>query len=118
MSKRLLLWLVPGLFYSLFVIWYTDFGGPLSATEIEDFTHKLEQTPVTPQQISSLQTFMRNDSGRQFLMLNVIDLNENPLDVEGATPGESAEQLMGRYMEHMYRELFRRASHPVIVGDA
>ncbi|MCZ6828413.1 MAG: hypothetical protein O7F73_02275 [Gammaproteobacteria bacterium] len=51
MSKRLLLWLVPGLFYSLFVIWYTDFGGPLSATEIEDFTHKLEQTPVTPQQI-------------------------------------------------------------------
>ena len=35
-----------------------------------------------------------------------------------AEPGESADQLMGRYMEHMYPELFKRASHPVIFGQA
>ena len=61
---------------------------------------------------------MRNDTGRQFLMVNIIDDNENPPIVEGAEPGESSEQLMGRYMEHMYSQLLRRASHPVIAGQA
>ena len=43
---------------------------------------------------------------------------DNPPDVEGAELGESANQLMNRYMEHMYPELFKRASHPVIFGQA
>ena len=33
-------------------------------------------------------------------------------------PGQSAEQLMAHYMEHMYRELFLRACHPVLIGRA
>ncbi len=61
---------------------------------------------------------MESDSGRQFLMVNVIDMAEDPPDVAGASPGESAQQLMGRYMEHMYKELLKRACHPVIAGDA
>ena len=118
MNKRLLLWLIPGLLYLLFVTWYTDLGGPLSDGEIEDFTATLEERGMTAQQISSIQTFMRNDSGRQFLMVNIIDMNENPPDVAGASPGESAEQLMGRYMEHMFPQLLQRACHPVIAGPA
>jgi hypothetical protein len=51
-------------------------------------------------------------------MLNALDMNDNPPDVEGAEPGESAQQLMDRYMEHMYPELLKRASHPVIFGQA
>ena len=51
-------------------------------------------------------------------MLNNLDMADNPSDVEGAQPGESAEQLMNRYMEHMYPELLKRASHPVIFGQA
>jgi len=65
-----------------------------------------------------IEEFMREDSGRQFFVVNNIDMSENPQDVEGAQPGEDADQLMGRYMEHMYAELFKRASHPVFLGNA
>lgn len=61
---------------------------------------------------------MEADTGRQFLMVNVIDMNEDPPDVPGAAPGDSAQQLMGRYMEHMYPALLLRASHPVMMGTA
>lgn len=118
MSKRLLLWLVPAALYVLFVAWYTDFGGPLSDAEVDDLVAVLEERGANPETIAKLEGFLRNDSGRQFLMLNAIDMNDNPPDVEGAAPGENADQLMARYMEHMLPELLKRASHPVILGDA
>jgi len=117
-SKRLLLWLVPAALYVLFVAWYTDFGGPLSDAEVDDLVAVLEERGANPETIAKLEGFLRNDSGRQFLMLNAIDMNDNPPDVEGAAPGENADQLMARYMEHMLPELLKRASHPVILGDA
>jgi hypothetical protein len=117
MSKRQLLWLVPILTYALFTFWYTDFGGPLTEQEITDFSEPLAQR-MTPDRLQYITEFMRNDTGRQFLMVNIIDANDNPPDVEGAEPGESADELMGRYMEHMYAQLVRRASHPVIAGEA
>ncbi len=51
-------------------------------------------------------------------MVNNIDMNENPPDVEGARPGESASNLMARYMEHMFPALLARASHPILMGPA
>lgn len=72
----------------------------------------------SPDRIAYFERFFKEDTGRQFLMLNAIDMNENPPDVKGAEPGENATQLMGRYMEHMIGELLGRASHPVIIGSA
>ncbi|MEH6592262.1 MAG: hypothetical protein V7746_18505 [Halioglobus sp.] len=43
-------------------------------------------------------------------------MNEKPADVDGAKPGESADQLMMRYMEHMLPALLARACHPVVMG--
>lgn len=61
---------------------------------------------------------MATDTGRQFLMVNNLDMAVDPADVEGALSGENAAQLMDRYMEHMYPALLRRACHPVYVGEA
>ena len=118
MSKRKLLWLLPTLLYAVFVSWYTDFGGPLSDQEVDNFVSTLSERGGAPDVINRIEGFLRADTGRQFLMVNVLDMNENPPDVEGAEPGESADQLMNRYMEHMIGELLRRACHPVIIGAA
>jgi len=120
MRKRQIVWLVPTVIYALFTFWYTDFGGPLTEEEIADYSETLAErmAPDRPDQLQYITQFMRNDTGRQFLMVNNIDNNENPPDVERAEPGESAAQLMGRYMEHMYAQLSKRASHPVIAGNA
>jgi hypothetical protein len=118
MRRRVVIWGVPAVFYALFFGWYTDLRGPLRPQEIESFLASFEQQGLGPRALASLRAFMETDSGRQFLMVNVIDLADEPPDVEGAEPGETAEQLMGRYMEHMVGELFKRACHPVVLGDA
>ena len=118
MNQRSKIWLSSALVYAAFVFWYTDFSGPLSDTEVDQFVVTMTENGSEPSTVAYLETFLRNDSGRQFLMLNALDMNDNPPDVEGAEPGESAQQQMDRYMEHMYPELFKRASHPVIFGQA
>ena len=118
MTQRSKIWLSSALVYAAFVFWYTDFSGPLSDAEVDQFVVTMTENGRDPSTVAYLETFLRNDSGRQFLMLNALDMNDNPPDVEGAEPGESAQQLMDRYMEHMYPELLKRASHPVIFGEA
>ena len=116
MSTRTKLWLVPALLYAVFTFWYTDFGGPLSDTEVDQFVATMKTNGSDPKTIAFIEKFAQQDSGRQFLMVNNIDMNENPPNVEGAEPGESASDLMARYMEHMIPALLARACHPVIMG--
>jgi hypothetical protein len=114
------IWGIPAFFYLAFVFWYTDFGGPLREDEIAGYLAKFEAQGFSDEDefLARVRGFMATDTGRQFQMVNVIDYDQDPPDVEGAAPGESAEQLMGRYMEHMFRELFRRACHPTVMGVA
>lgn len=116
--KRALVWGIPSLLYAAFVFWYTDFGGPLREPEIVAYLAKLDAQGFPAAARDRVRRFMETDTGRQFQMLNALDYAEDPPDVEGAEPGESAPQLMDRYMEHMYRELFKRACHPTIFGNA
>jgi hypothetical protein len=118
MTIRSKLWLISALIYGVFVFWYTDFGGPITELEIQDWKQTMQTNGSSPERIAYYQRFLVEDTGRQFLMLNAIDMNENPPSVEGAGAGESADQLMGRYLEHMIGELLGRASHPVIMGSA
>ncbi len=118
MSQRKILWLIPTLLYAAFVGWYTDFGGPLKQEEIATFMAKMEARGVPPRGLEVIEKFMREDSGRQFLMVNIMDYNDNPPEVPGANPGESATQLMDRYMAYMWPELLKRACHPTVMGNA
>lgn len=118
MNQRKLLWLVPALLYVVFVAWYTDFGGPLKPAEIDHFLEKMAARGVQPHGLQVIEKFMREDSGRQFLMVNIIDYNDHPPDVPGAEPGDTATQLMDRYMRYMWTELLKRACHPTVMGNA
>jgi hypothetical protein len=103
-------------------------GGKLSQEEIQIFIKKHEQNiindGVSPDseefqlRIDFLKKFMEEDNGKQFIMVNNIEMNKNPGDVVGANPGESADQLMSRYMEYMWPNLLKRASHPIFMSNA
>ena len=116
------IWIGIVVIYAGFFFWYTDIGGKLDEEEIEFFLEKIEENAsansVDLMQISFIKRFMEEDTGRQFLMVNNIDMDEDPEDVEGAEPGESAESLLDRYMEHMYSQLLKRACHPIFAGYA
>ena len=121
-------WLILGAVYIGFFFWYTDMGGKLSQEEIQIFIKKHEQNiindGVSPDseefqlRIDLLKKFMEEDNGKQFIMVNNIEMNKNPGDVVGANPGESADQLMSRYMEYMWPNLLKRASHPIFMSNA
>ncbi|GMG86707.1 hypothetical protein [Biformimicrobium ophioploci] len=118
MSSRAKIWLLPAMLYALFVFWYTDFSGPLSNAEIDKFTRALTDNGVSAERVGELGRFMREDSGRQFLMVNAIHNNAEPPAVEGAPADADADTLMGLYLEHMLPALVKRASHPVLIGGA
>lgn len=118
LSGRTWLWALPFGLWALFTIWYTDFKGPLTSTEIERFSARLEAMGAPPERIQRLRRFMEEDSGRQFIMVNALDLTEEPPTLPATGPGAPAEALMAHYMEHMYPALFRRACHPVFAGMA
>ena len=118
MSIRLKIWSVPILLYVSFFSWYTDFGGPLSDSEIDHYVATMKNNGRPADLIAHIKAFAKQDTGRQFLMVNNIDMNQNPPDVEGAEPGESAADLMGRYMAHMIPALLARACHPILIGSA
>ena len=117
-------WISLLIIYSSFFIWYTDFGGKLTDDEIQYYGNKFESNALKdgrvlePRIKELLQNFMEEDSGKQFLMVNVIDMSENPTFLDGTVSEESSDDLMNEYMEHMYGEILKRASHPAFIGSA
>ncbi|MEM8561366.1 MAG: hypothetical protein AAGF57_03990 [Pseudomonadota bacterium] len=118
MPKRALIWLIPAVFYILFFAWYTSFEGALTEDEIDRYLARMAAVGADPEQIAAIEQFARTDSGGQFLMVNNIEMNRNPPNVDGAAPGSDSEQLMSAYMQYMFPALLSRASHPVMAGVA
>lgn len=114
------IWLLSAVLYLGFFSWYTSFKGPLTEQEIADYLayYQSQDAGSTPERLANLKRFMEEDSGDDFVMVNVIDLYDTPQPIEGVRPGESSEAVLGKYMEFMYPELFARASHPVLFGQA
>jgi hypothetical protein len=106
--------------YVVFFSWYTSFGGPLSDEEIAHFMASAEsaEPAPSPEQLALMRRFMEEDTGDDFVMINVIDMYETPLQIEGVEPGESSDDVLAKYMAYMTPALFQRACHPVIYGQA
>ena len=120
MSKVLWIWIVCGAIYLGFFGWYTSFGGPLTDTEIEHYMSYFERegADATPERLASLRRFMQEDTGDDFVMVNVIEMYDQPLPVPGVDATDSSDDVLNKYMQYMYPALFTRASHPVLFGEA
>jgi len=70
MSIRLKIWSAPVLFYISFFSWYTDFGGPLSDSEIDQYVATMNNNGRPAEVIAFMTAFAQQDTGRQFLMVN------------------------------------------------
>ena len=120
MTRTQWIWLILIALYGAFFSWYTSFGGPLTDEEISTYMTMLEnrQPTPSPDRLAMMRKFMEQDTGDDFVMINVIDMYETPLQIEGVEPGESSEEVLAKYMEYMIPALFARACHPVIYGQA
>ena len=73
-----------------FFSWYTSFSGPLSDQEIDYYLQKFqEREDTTRDDIKRLEKFLREDTGDDFVMVNLIEIYETPLPIEGFVEGDS-----------------------------
>jgi len=120
MTRTRWIWFVLIGLYAAFFSWYTSFEGPLTDEEIEHYIAQAKsRVPAPPpERVAMLRKFMEEDTGDDFVMVNVIDMYDKPLQIEGVEPGETSDDVLAKYMQYMYPALFARASHPVIYGQA
>ncbi len=115
-----MIWITCGALYLGFFSWYTSFSGPLTEPEIEQYMtfFQREGADATPERLASLRRFMQEDTGDDFVMVNVIEMYDQPLAVPGVAATDSSDDVLNKYMQYMYPALFARASHPVLFGSA
>lgn len=120
MTTTRITWVVLIAIYLSFFSWYTSFGGPLTEEEVEHYMSGFEsRTPAPPpERLTQIRRFLEEDTGDDFVMVNVIHMYDKPLQIEGVDPGESSADVLAKYMAYMTPELFRRACHPVLYGSA
>ena len=112
-----LVWIVLAVAYAAFVGWYTNWSGPLSAAEIDAVVARMSEEG-SPEGVERLRRFLESDTGDDFVMVNVIDSPEKPAPGPGIGPDDTTDEVLGRYMAHMWPELLKRACHPVMGGSA
>lgn len=117
MSQRGLLWGIPAFVWLAFTLWYTDFGGPMTEEEVDQALTALERRGMDAERFALFEKFLREDTGSQFLMVNNIDMSDNPPPMPGFSEGATAEDYNNHYMEHMYPQLLFRACHPIFFGS-
>ena len=116
--RAAVLWGISLSIYAGFFAWYTNLSGPLTGPEIEARLQLMRASNAAPERIALVEAFMRSDTGDDFIMVNLLDMNEAPPVLPATGSNADADDLMDHYMEHMYRELMVRASHPVFFGQA
>lgn len=111
-------WMLPLGLWGLFSWWYSNTGGPLSAAEIDHYLTIMEERGSDPERRDLLRSFLEADTGDDFAMLNLIELNANVPPLDGLPPEATAEDAVDAYMAYMWPALFRRACHPLVFGTA
>lgn len=112
------LWIIAALLYGAFFAWYTNLSGPLTDEEIESALSLMREADMPADRMALIEKFMREDTGDDFVMINLLDMNETPPDLPATGPDAEAGELMNHYMEYMYPALFSRACHPVFFGTS
>lgn len=73
MTVSVSIWSVALFVYFLFLAWHENWRGPLQPAEIDAYLKRLEaRETMSPATRAVIEDFMRRDTGRAFLMVNLI----------------------------------------------
>ena len=112
-----IIWGTALLAYGAFRLWYDNWSGPLKPAEIDAFLAQMagrfEGTGNSP---DVLRAFLAADDGREFVMLNLVKAQLDP--VEDPQTGQMVQgfELLKLYSKRFMPVLFRNGGHPGIVG--
>lgn len=108
------IWIWVPIVYGLFASWYFNWQGPLSDAEIESFVSHLNaasEGEFTDQ--DTMLRFLREDDGREFIMLNQVELREGAIAHPLSGVKMPASEMLYEYFGPFTWALFLRGGHPV-----
>jgi hypothetical protein len=110
------IWGTAAALYFAFCLWYDNWRGPLTRQEIDAFFEQVQGKYGGNNDPALLRSFLEADDGKEFVMLNLVKIEEGRV-TDPATGGEIAgREAMRRYSDPFVRALLRRGGHPVMVG--
>jgi hypothetical protein len=114
------IWAGAIVLYGVFWLWYVGVPRPLTPAEIEAHLATVAGSGIdpTPEQIATLRKFLEADDGREFFMLNLVQIKPGPVTPPGGGEPSDARTVMEGYTRHFMPALFRRAGHPAFFGRA
>jgi hypothetical protein len=109
------IWLTAVAVYLAFRAWYDNWRGPLRREEIDTYLELVEGSELTDtSDLDSLRRFMEEDDGREFIMLNLVRLNPEPVPHPETGELTPAGKLLRGYLGTFLPQLLRRAGHPLL----
>lgn len=115
MTTSILLGII-GFLYALFWFWYTSRQRPLTQQEIDNYMRQLSVQEADDVVLARIRDFMVSDTGKGFVMVNLLQLKETEPD------GVPASETLQKYSNAFLGKLLRRAGHPIafgrVAGDA
>ena len=109
-----IIWLAAAALYGMFLYWYFNWSGPLSEAEVEQIIGRFsEQSGSGKTDLEVLRTFLQQDDGKEFIMLNQVQVYED--DIAHPLTGEMipGRTLLANYFEPFAWALLLRGGHPV-----
>jgi hypothetical protein len=108
--EPIVIWSLAILAYAAFWCWYVGFRGKISAAETEQIMRLVDaRHSVTPKQRDNLYNFLANDDGRDFVMVNLLELKK---------PVKGSRKNLDTYQKIFLGALLRKAGHPVMIASA
>lgn len=101
------IWITAAILYFIFYSWYVGFNKPLKKEEIEEGINYLKNSPMDDEQISIMKEFCENDDGKEFVMVNLLELQR---------PIEESKKKLETYSKSFFANMVKRAGHPIYLG--
>ena len=102
--------------YDVFRLWYDNWRGPLSKAEIDAFLGEVQGRYSGGNDPAVLRRFLEEDDGKEFVMLNLVKIEEGMVTHPQTGEQVTGRSMMRRYSDPFVKALLRRGGHPGMVG--
>ncbi len=104
------IWLSAAIIYALFWCWYVGFRRKITPQEAHAAMAMFDgHTQFTAKQKQAIQHFFETDDGKDFVMVNLLELKK---------PVRESRKKLAAYQKIFLGNLLRKAGHPVFIATA
>lgn len=117
MPPQLIIWSTAIILYVIFWLWYVGIRKPLSDSEVDGYIDRLRgYENYTSEEIINMKEFLKNDTGKSFVMVNSILLKEKPDQVVGVKPEDTSLKTLIAYHKPFMKMMFKRGGIGIFHG--